>query len=61
MRDSAGDRKDEKDGVDFREYIVEREGEGKVAKVRSLWALLSTMRFAIWILVALGALSWRRW
>ncbi len=49
--------------MDYESYLSEQETAGesqpelKGAKRRGLWDLLSTMKFAIWILVALGALS----
>jgi cytochrome c biogenesis protein len=42
----------------FQDYITEQEPPAKSArKKQSFWDLLSTMKFAIWILIALGALS----
>jgi cytochrome c biogenesis protein len=49
--------------MDYESYLSEQEEAGeskpelKTAKRRGLWDLLSTMKFAIWILVALGILS----
>ena len=37
-------------------YLTERETE-PAPKKRGLWAMLSTMKFAIWVLIVLGALS----
>jgi len=37
-------------------YLTERESE-PAPKKRGLWAMLSTMKFAIWTLIVLGALS----
>lgn len=42
----------------FQDYITDQEPEQKSVKKRqNLWDLLSTMRFAIWILILLGVLS----
>src|SRR5512141_1607972 len=48
--------------LNYQSYLTEQETlepEGKPAakKKQSLWDLLATMKFAIWILVILGALS----
>jgi cytochrome c biogenesis protein len=44
--------------MDFQQYITDSQSEEKPArKKQNLWDLLSTMKFAIWILILLGALS----
>jgi cytochrome c biogenesis protein ResB len=49
-----------KKDIKFEEYISEQEPEKKPSKTtrsEGLWDLLSTMKFAIWVLILLGALS----
>jgi cytochrome c biogenesis protein len=46
--------------IKFEEYISEQEPEKKPSKTtrsQGLWDLLSTMKFAIWVLILLGTLS----
>ncbi|MBU1638238.1 cytochrome c biogenesis protein ResB [bacterium] len=46
------------DSSDLQSYLHGRDREVKSAKSREgLWALLSTMKFAIWILIVLGTMS----
>lgn len=40
----------------YQTYLTERDAE-PAKKKRGLWATLSTMKFAIWVLIVLGALS----
>jgi len=43
--------------MNLEDYITERESNGKSSKRKGLWATLSSMKFAIWTLILLGALS----
>ncbi len=43
--------------MNYENYFNEQDSSGKPAKKTGLWATLSSMKFAIWILILLGALS----